>query len=65
MNKKNYTTPALSVEEFEMNEVICTSGNNTVNYVDGGDSGISMGKVDPNGGTIVRAKNRGGIWDED
>jgi hypothetical protein len=62
MEKKIYTAPALSVEEFEMTEVICTS---PVRNVQGGD--MKLGGDDSeyraNGGT-VRANNRG-IWDED
>ena len=63
MEKKIYTTPALSVEEFEINQVISTS----LTGVDGGDTGIKLGGNDSeyraNGGS-VRANNRG-IWDEE
>lgn len=58
MEKKIYTTPALSVEEFKMSEIVCAS----VKEVDAGDTGMKFG-----GGnnTNARAKNREGIWDED
>ena len=59
MEKKIYTTPALSVEEYDMTQVICTSGNK-VNNVSGGDLSYGGGN---NG--AARANNRGGIWDED
>lgn len=62
MEKKIYTTPALSVEEFEMNQVISTSLK--VSNVDSGDTGITLGESDPNQGSVVRGKSRG-IWDED
>ena len=64
MKKKIYTAPALSVEEFEMNEVICTSPF-PVNSVDSGD--LFNGTPQPGtgqGGSAPQAKGRG-IWDED
>ena len=57
MKKKIYTTPAFSVEEFEMNQVISTS------FVDS-NAGIHGGDSDANYDGPVRANNRG-IWDED
>ena len=60
MEKKIYTTPVLSVVEFKMSQVICTSI-----VVDGGESGITGGGSDENYDGPVRANNRGGIWDED
>lgn len=63
MKKKIYTTPAFSVEEFEMNQVISTS----LTGLNAGDTGMKLGGNDSeyraNGGS-VRANNRG-IWDED
>ena len=58
MKKKIYTTPAFSVEEFEMNQVISTSFVESNAGLHGGDS--DAGYEGP-----VRANNRGGIWDED
>ena len=58
MKKKIYTTPAFSVEEFEMNQVISTSFVKSNADIHGGDS--DAGYDGP-----VRANNRGGIWDED
>lgn len=62
MNKKNYTTPALSVEEFELNEVICTSifgiESDEVQY---GGSSVN----DNNNNPSARSRSRRGIWDED
>ena len=58
MKKKIYTTPAFSVEEFEMNQVISTSFVESNAGIHGGDS--DAGYDGP-----VRANNRGGIWDED
>lgn len=57
MKKKIYTTPAFSVEEFEMNQVISTSFVKSNADIHGGDS--DAGYDGP-----VRANNRG-IWDED
>lgn len=62
MKKKIYTKPTLSVEEFEMNQIISTSFR--VSNVNGGDTGITLGETDPNNGSVVRGKSRG-IWDED
>ena len=58
MEKKIYTTPTLSVEEFKMSEIVCSS----ISSVDGGDTGMKYG-----GGSTsnARANNRDGIWDED
>ena len=61
MKKKNYTTPALSVEEFEMNQVISTS----LREVSTGDTGITYdGAGTGTGNSTPQAKGRG-IWDED
>ena len=57
MKKKIYTTPAFSVEEFKMNQVISTSFVKSNADIHGGDS-------DANYEGPVRANNRG-IWDED
>jgi hypothetical protein len=63
MKKKIYTAPALSVEEFEMNEVICTSPLQSIS----GNSGLSYGASDADyvshgGGAMGKSR---GIWDED
>ena len=58
MEKKIYTTPTLSVVEFEMNEVICTSPLQSIS----GNSGLSYGG---GGNGPARGKSRDGIWDED
>ena len=63
MEKKNYTAPTLSVVEYDMTQVICTSGNQ-VNGL-GGNSGLDYGGSDANYTGGARANNRGGIWDED
>ena len=63
MKKKIYTAPALSVEEFELNEVICTSplqsveNNAGLNYV-----GSDADYVNSGGGAMGKSR---GIWDED
>ena len=59
MEKKIYTTPTLSVVEYDMMQIICSS--NKVQSVEG-NSGLQYG-----GGNsgAARANNRGGIWDED
>ena len=59
MEKKIYTTPVLSVEEFTMSQVICTSIKVE------SETGITGGGSDENYNGPVRANNRGGIWDED
>ena len=59
MKKKIYTAPALSVEEFEMNEVISTSVN-SIRSNDDVDLGYGGGGNGP-----ARGKSRDGIWDED
>ena len=60
MKKKIYTTPALSVEEYEMTIITSASPLQSVStdesvglHYGGGGSGAAMGK------------QRGGIWDED
>ena len=56
MEKKIYTTPALSVEEFEMSEIVCAS----VTDVQGGDMKFGGGSTNP-----ARSKGLDGIWDEE
>lgn len=58
MEKKIYTTPTLSVEEFKMSEIVCAS----VQTIDAGDTGLKMGG--PGTGN-ARANSRDGIWDEE
>lgn len=65
MKKKIYTTPALSVEEYEMVIITAASGGNTTV------SGVNTNLPDqdalhfsPEGSSNPRAKGRG-IWDED
>lgn len=60
MKKKIYTTPALSVEEFEMNEVICTSSVRNVSASEGVELNYGGGGNGP-----ALGKQRGGIWDEE
>lgn len=60
MKKKIYTVPALSVEEFEMNEVICTSPVRNVSTNEGVDLNYGGG-----GSGQAYGKQRGGIWDEE
>jgi hypothetical protein len=62
MEKKIYTTPTLSVEEYEFIETTSTSFSKV-----GGNGGFNYGGDDTeyrDGGGSVRANNRG-IWDED
>lgn len=62
MKKKNYTTPALSVEEYEM--TIITSASLTSVSTDSS-VGIGYGGGgDGTGNSAPQAKGRG-IWDED
>lgn len=63
MEKKIYTAPALSMEEFEMNEVISTSGGDQPFKSFRNNAGIDFGGAGD--GSNQRAKNRGGIWEED
>ena len=64
MEKKIYTAPTLSVEEYDMTQVICTS--NQVNHISSGDGvNLGYGGSDANYTGGARANNRGGIWDED
>jgi hypothetical protein len=62
MEKKIYTTPTLSVEEYEFIETTSTSGG-TATSVSGNvfEGGIQS---DANYSGGARANNRG-IWDED
>lgn len=62
MKKKIYTAPTLSVDEYEMIVITSASGdqpfksfsnNAGLDYAGAGD------------GSDQRAKNRGGIWDEE
>lgn len=57
--KKFYKTPTLCVEEFEMNEVICTS------QVDSTDGNVFNQSSITGGSGAAMGKNRNGIWDED
>ena len=59
MKKKIYTAPALSVEEFEMSDIVCGS---PVRIVESGDTGLGYGG---GGNGPARGKSRDGIWDED
>ena len=62
MEKKIYTTPALSVEEFKMSEIVCAS----VQEIDGGTTGLKFGGPGSgSGSSSSRAKGRDGIWDEE
>ena len=61
MEKKNYTAPTLSVVEYDMMQIICSSNGNQVSSVTG-NSGLEFGGAGTGG---ARANNRGGIWDED
>lgn len=65
MNKKNYTTPALSVEEYEMVIITAASGGE----VTGLSSKGVFRDIAPQPGTgeddsAARSRSRG-IWDED
>lgn len=63
MKKKIYTTPTLSVDEYEFIET--TSASTTVSDVSTNLSGDDALHLSPTGGTgNARANNRG-IWDED
>ena len=59
MNKKLYTTPTLSVEKYNMTQVICTSMK-----IGGGTFEEETKPGDGTGDSAPRAKGRG-IWDED
>ena len=59
MKKKFYTTPEFSVEEFKINQVICTSL-----HVGGGTLDGDVQPGDGHGPSTPRAKGREGIWDE-
>jgi hypothetical protein len=61
MEKKIYTTPTLSVEEYEM--IVITGASQITNSTIMGNSGLSYGGAGD--GSDQRAKNRGGIWDEE
>lgn len=64
MEKKIYTTPALSVEEFEMSDIVCQSIQDI-----GGNAGFKNGGSDEvyraQGGSVRANSRDGGIWDED
>lgn len=60
MKKKIYTAPALSVEEFEMSDIVCGS---QVNHITTG-SDVNLNYGGPGSGP-ARGKSRDGIWDED
>ena len=57
MKKKIYTAPALSVEEFEMTQVICTSVSEVK-------SNAELNYKGPGSGA-ARGNSRDGIWDEE
>jgi len=61
MKKKIYTAPTLSVEEYEM--IVITGASQITNSKIMGNSGLGYGGAGD--GSDQRAKNRGGIWDED
>ena len=61
MKKKIYTAPALSVEEFEMSDIVCGSPVNHITTT-GGDVNLNYGGP---GNGPARGKSRDGIWDED
>lgn len=63
MKKKNYSSPALSVEEYEM--IIITSTSNPVNEVQNNVGFSYRGGGDGQGDSAPMAKQRNGIWDED
>ena len=65
MIKKHYAQPTISVEEFEMADIVCQSGDDTQVTRYGGNAGFNY----EGGGTVTsgsdqRSKGRG-IWDED
>lgn len=64
MEKKIYTTPALSVEEYEM--IIITDAS--IQEI-GGNAGFKNGGSDEvyraQGGSVRANSRDGGIWDED
>lgn len=59
MKKKFYTTPALSVDKYDMTQVICTSVK-----IGGGTFNEDVKPGDGSGASSPRSKERG-IWDED
>lgn len=60
MKKKIYTAPALSVEEFEMSDIVCSSPVKHITTGDDVNLNYGGGSSDP-----ARGKSRNGIWDED
>lgn len=66
MKKKSYSSPTLSVEEFEMNEVICTSGGSDTGTATQVTGNVFQGGIqsDENYSGPVMGKSRG-IWDEE
>ena len=62
MKKKIYKAPALSVEEFEMSDIVCGSNSNKVTNVSSGDVGLDFRG---GGNGPARGKSHNGIWDED
>lgn len=66
MKKQNYTTPVLSIEEFELSEVICTSGGSDTGTATQVTGNVFRGGIqsDENYSGPVMGKSRG-IWDED
>ena len=66
MKKKSYSSPTLSVEEFEMSEVICTSGGSDTGTATQVTGNVFQGGIqsDENYSGPVMGKSRG-IWDEE
>lgn len=66
MKKQNYTTPVLSIEEFELSEVICTSGGSDTGTATQVTGNVFQGGIqsDENYSGAAMGKSRG-IWDEE
>ena len=66
MKKQNYTTPVLSIEEFELSEVICTSGGSDTGTATQVTGNVFQGGIqsDENYTGGAFSKQRNGIWDE-
>ena len=65
MEKKIYTTPALSVEEFKMSEIVCASGDRIQTLSTGGVfNDVAPQGGDGTGNSAARGNSRG-IWDEE
>ena len=59
MKKKSYSSPTLSVEEYEMTIITSTSGVSSVQ------GNVSNQSTITGGSGPAMGKNRNGIWDED